>query len=298
MKKSEWRYALKAGFSGLGRHPMLVLAAVSTLAFMLFLMSAFVAVSLNARNFSKIAAKQPPIEVSLKIGVSDDELDEARYFIDTNEKVQEYKMLTPEENYAYFVESMGKEDLWDDFDYNAYIPYTFNIRLNDPDYAESFKTELERLPGVREVLMETQVMTTLKKIERWTARISIIATIILAVIVTLVMMNTVRVSVLSRSREINIMEYVGATNTYIRVPYIVEGAAIGFIGALLASFAVALLYNYIVERFGKSSIIASSAFSFIPASQMTGIIFVINIVTGILLCVLISALSVRKYARV
>lgn len=298
MKKSEWRYALKAGFSGLGRHPMLVLAAVSTLAFMLFLMSAFVAVSLNASNFSKIAAKQPPIEVSLKIGVSDDDLAEVQYFIDTHEKVQEYKMLTPEENFAYFVESMGKEDLWDNFDYNAYIPYTFNIRLNDPDYAESFKTELEQLPGIREVLMETQVMTALKKIERWTGRISVIATIILAVIVTLVMMNTVRVSVLSRSREINIMKYVGATNTYIRVPYIVEGAAIGFIGALLSSFAVALLYNYVVERFSKSTIIASSAFSFIPASQMTGIIFLINIVTGILLCVLISALSVRKYARV
>lgn len=298
MKKSEWRYALKAGFSGLGRHPMLVLAAVSTLAFMLFLMSAFVAVSLNASNFSKIAAKQPPIEVSLKIGVSDDDLAEVQYFIDTHEKVQEYKMLTPEENFAYFVESMGKEDLWDNFDYNAYIPYTFNIRLNDPDYAESFKTELEQLPGIREVLMETQVMTALKKIERWTGRISVIATIILAVIVTLVMMNTVRVSVLSRSREINIMKYVGATNTYIRVPYIVEGAAIGFIGALLSSFAVALLYNYVVERFSKSTIIASSAFSFIPASQMTGIIFLINIVTGILLCVFISALSVRKYARV
>ena len=106
MKRSEWRYALKAGFSSLGRHPMLVLAAVSTLAFMLFLMSAFVAVSLNARNFSKIAAKQPPIEVSLKIGISDDDLAEAQYFIDTHEKVQEYKMLTSKENYEYFFESM------------------------------------------------------------------------------------------------------------------------------------------------------------------------------------------------
>lgn len=298
MKKYEWNYALKAGFSGLGRHPMLVLAAVSTLAFMLFLMSAFVAVSLNARKFSKIAAKQPPIEVSMKIGVSDDDLAMAQYFIDTHEKVQEYIMLTPEENYAYFVESMGKEDLWEGFDYEAYIPYTFNIRLNDPDYAETFKTELEELPGIREVLMETQVMTALKKIERWTGRISLIATIVLAVIVTLVMMNTVRVSVLSRSREINIMKYVGATNTYIRVPYIVEGAAIGIIGALLASFGVALLYNYVVERFGRSTIITSSAFSFIPASRMAGIVFVINIVTGILLCVIISTISVRKYARV
>jgi cell division transport system permease protein len=298
MKKSEWKYALKAGFVGLGRHPMLALVAISTLAIMLFLMSAFVAISLNARKFSEIAAKQPPIEVSLKIGVSDHDLETVQTFVDTHEKVQEYKMLTPEENYAYFVESMGKEDLWDGFDYEAYIPYTFNIRLNDPDYAESFKTELEQLPGIREVLMETQVMTALKKIERWTGRISMIASIILAVIVTLVMMNTVRVSVLSRSREINIMKYVGATNNYIRVPYIVEGATIGFIGALIASFAVALLYNYIVERFSRSTIIASSAFSFISASQMTGIIFVINIITGILLCVLISAISVRKYARV
>ena len=85
MKKNEWRYSFKAGFQGLRRHPLLSIAAITTLALMLFLMSAFVAFALNAILLSEIASQQPPIEISMALSAEQAEIDIVEDFLQDNE---------------------------------------------------------------------------------------------------------------------------------------------------------------------------------------------------------------------
>ncbi len=299
MKRNEWRYSIKTGFQSLGRHPLLTIAAVTTLALMLFLMSAFVAFSFNANHLSKIASQQPPIEISMSLSAEQADLNLVEDFLKNSELVQMYEMRTPLENYEQFKDDLGKDDLWKDFDYKTYIPHTFNVRLNDPATGDEFKKELEEFPAVHEVMMESQLMIFLNDVKHWTSRVGIIVFIVLTLIATVVMANTVRIAALSRSREINIMKYVGATNRYIRVPFIVEGAMIGLVGALLASFFASILYNEVVKSFSPDSLTSAvSRYTLLPTGHITLILFALNLLIGLTLCTIISAISVRKYAKV
>lgn len=299
MKLNEWRYATKAGVNGLIRHPLLSVAAVTTLALMLFLMSAFMAVSMNANHLSQVAAKQPPIEVSIKVGASTEEITTVIDFLSAHPHVEELVMLTPEENFERFKQDMGKDELWKDFDYKRSIPYTFSLRLDDPSYAETFREEVEEYHMVHEVLMESQLMSLLDSVRNWTKRVGVIVFSILTVTAAVVVANTVRIAVLSRAREINVMKYVGSTNAFIRTPFIIEGTLIGLAGALVASILAALVYGRLAVRLNPDAMSSAlTEFVVLPASKVTGTLFALNIAVGVLLCVLVSAVSVRKYARV
>lgn len=300
MKLNEFRYATRSGFRNLGRHPFLLIASVVTLTLMLFLLSVFVAFSLNASHLSKIAAQQPPITISMRVEAEESSIILLREYLSGRpEEVIEYEEFTPEMNFKTFIEDMGKEELWEDFSIEANIPYTFNVRLSDPSLGEKFKTNVESMPEVYEVLMETEVMNFLDRVTLWTNRIGLIVFIVLSVVSALIVSNMIRVAVLSRSNEISIMKYLGATKSFIQLPFIIEGLMTGFIGALLASLASGLLYVYIQGRFDSSlSGISDGVFSFLPNSTVVGTISGINLVVAFILCLVASILSVRKHAKV
>lgn len=298
MKHQEWRYSIKAGFQGLIRHPLLTMAAVTTLALMLFLMSAFAAVSMNANHLSRIVAQQPPIEITMQVGADLDQVTALAEFLQEHEMVQDFQIFTPKQNFEQFMEDIGKEELWKDFDYTLSIPYTFSVRLTEPSYGETFQEEVLEFRGVHEVLMESRLMALLDSVKGWTRRVGIVVFIILALTAAVVMANTVRIAVLSRGREIHIMRYVGSTNAFIRTPFIVEGALIGTAGALVASLTASLVYGRLAVRLNPAPGTGGAVFSLLPAGPLSASLLALNLLIGVVLCVTVSALAVRKYARV
>lgn len=300
MKLNEFRYAAKSGFSNLGRHPFLLIASVITLTLMLFLLSVFVAFSLNASHLSKIAAQQPPITISMRVQSEESSIVQMREFLSNQpDVIIEFEEFTPEMNFETFKKDIGKEELWKDFSIQDNIPHTFNVRLSDPGLGSEFKTNVESMPEVYEVMMESEVMSFLDRVTLWTNRLGLIVFIVLSVVSALIVSNMIRVAVLSRSSEINIMKYLGATKGFIQLPFVIEGLIAGFIGALLSSLASGLLYSYIQGRFGSSlSGISDGAFSLLPNSSVIGTISVINLLVAFVLCLVASMLSVRKHAKV
>ncbi|MDD2426580.1 MAG: ABC transporter permease [Eubacteriales bacterium] len=300
MKINEIRYATQSGFRNLGRHPFLLIASVITLTLMLFILSIFVAFSLNATHLSKIAAQQPPITISMRVEADDSSIVQMRQFLASHpEQVVEYEEFTPEMNFESFKSDIGKEDLWEDFSVEANIPYTFNVRLSDPGLGEEFKSSVEGMPEVYEVLMESEVMNLLDRITLWTNRVGLIIFIVLSVISALIVSNMIRVAVLSRSNEINIMKYLGATKGFIELPFVIEGLVAGLMGALLASLTSGLLYAYLQGRFDTGLRgVSDGVFTLLPNSRVIGIITAINLLVSFVLCLVASVLSVRKHAKV
>lgn len=299
MKRNEWRYSFKAGFQGLRRHPLLSIAAITTLALMLFLMSTFSVLSMNANHLSKVASQQPPIEITMQVSASNEEIISLANFLQNHAYIEDILVHTPEDNFEQFKRDMGKDELWKDFNYRLYIPYTFSIRLTDPAYGDTFDEEVRAFPGVKEVLMESELMTMLDRVKGWTRRVGVIVFVILAVTASVVMANTIRIAALSRSREIHIMKYVGSTKAFIRTPFIIEGVVIGLTGALVASLAAVLIYSRLVARLNPAStVFDESQFMLLPTNRMTATVLVVNLVIGIALTMIVSAFSVRKYAKV
>ncbi len=296
MRTTLLRHSLSEGFNNLVRHPLVTLASITTIALMLFLLGAFTLFSVNARQMMTRAGEQPPVEITLEIGVSEDQIEAIEADLAANVNVREYTLYTPEQNFDTFKANLGKDELFSDFS-AEYIPYTFAIRLHDPAGSADFKAHTEGLPGVRKVDIELKVMQFLTKAIRWVNFATLAAFVVLGVVTFFIISNMVRVAVFARGDEISIMKYVGATNWYIRVPYILEGAVTGLLGGSLAWLTAYVIYSQIYDTVMPNTL-PSDVLAMIAPADLASLVLLLNLGLGIGIGALGSAVSVRRYIKV
>ncbi len=296
MKLTLIRHSISEGLRSIVRHPLVTLASITTIALMLILLGTFTVFSINARHIMTIAGQQPPIEITLEIGVNAEQLAAVDQAIAKNAAVLEYKQYTPQENLETFKANMEKAELFEDFPVEN-IPYTYTVRLTDPSLGESFQAQISGIPGVRRVSLELTVMQFLSKAIVWVNYATLVAFVVLGIISFFIISNMVRVAVFSRGEEIGIMKYVGATNWYIRVPYILEGALVGLAGALVAWIVVWIAYGrlYDVLMAGTRT---TDVLTMVGSSAISRLILMINLLIGVGVGALGSAVSVRRHIHV
>lgn len=289
----------REGIQGIIRHPLVTLASFTTILLMLLLMSVFLLFSANARYITKRVTQQPPIEVYMKLESTQAERDVVISYLDQNNQwIIEYEQRTPEQNYLWFRENLGESaSILDNFDYMTYLPYTFHIRLIDPSYADEFGMNMRAIPGVNKVLIESRVMDFLSMTGRWVNIGTFVAFSVLLLIAMFIISNMVRISVYSRSAEISIMKFVGATSGYIRLPYIIEGLFVGMVSAV-GAWAIAYFTYQQVFDIMMANVNATSFYALLPIQSLSHWVMIMCLVTGMLIGGLGSAVSVRKYVKV
>ena len=138
--------SIKEGFKGIVRHPLVTVASITTILLMLIVMSAFFIFSANARHIMTKLEKEPPIEIYMELGVSEADLAATEQM----------------GNYYYFKDNLGESgSILDNFDYNNYLPYTFNIQIDKPENADLMVKKIAAYPGVSKVDKESNVMNFL-----------------------------------------------------------------------------------------------------------------------------------------
>ena len=290
--------SIREGFRGIIRHPLVTIASISTSMLMLVIMGAFYMFSVNARTIMTKLSQRPPIEVYMKLQSSEEERDFVARQLASNPNILEYSMATPEENYLSFKSNLGSSaSILDDFDYNMYLPYTFSIRLSDPGIANEVCADISTYTGVSKVSQESNVMAFLTKASRIVNLTTAATFIVLFVIALFIISNMVRISVYSRASEIEIMKFVGATNNYIRLPYITEGAIVGVFSALCSWAITILVYRQVYGK-AMSSIAYSSFYALVPTRSLVWHDLFILVVMGLIIGAVGSGISVRKYVKV
>ena len=290
--------SIREGFRGIIRHPLVTIASISTIMLMLVIMGAFYMFSVNARTIMTKLSQRPPIEVYMKLQSSEEERDFVAQQLASNPNILEYSMSTPEENYLSFKSNLGSSaSILDDFDYDLYLPYTFSIRLSDPGIANEVCADISTYTGVSKVSQESNVMAFLTKASRIVNLTTAATFIVLFVIALFIISNMVRISVYSRASEIEIMKFVGATNNYIRLPYITEGAIVGLFSALCSWAITILVYRQIYFK-AMSSIGYSSFYALVPTRTIVWHDLFILVVMGLIIGAVGSGISVRKYVKV
>ncbi len=300
MKKFELRYAVRQGFVNLLRHPLLLFSSVTTLTIMLFLLSIFVAFSMNANHLTKILGQQPPIEIMMEPGIDQEAIDDLTISLDSNPQIIEFESYTAAENFAAFKQSIDKEELFNEESYVDNFPATFNVRLEDPALAEEFKLMIMKQRGVFSVHLEHELMSLLGQAQKSINTIGITVFLVLALISSFVVANMTRVAALSRAEEINIMKYVGATDRYVRIPFLIEGAMAGLLSALFGSLISGFVYYHLQSSIGQSDGANnfSSQLRLLSTSHIMAIMLVLNIVTGVLLAVVASSFALKRHVKV
>lgn len=290
-------HSIKEALTSIIRHPLAMLATVSTITLMLSVMGAFIVFSENAKKLAEGATQQPPILVWAEYETDEETVKAIGEKISADTNVKSYIMQTPEENFETFKEDLGEDsNVLDGFDPKL-LPYTFTVQLKESSLAEDFRIKMEGIPGVRKVEYSQPVTELLNSIRVAVNSISMTAFIILCGITLFIISNMVRIAVLARAEEIGIMKYVGSTNMYIRVPFIVEGILAGFVGALFASIIVISVYSSILN--GTTDVMNGISFlKLISAHEITGKVAATNLALGIMIGAVGSGLSVRKHIQV
>ncbi len=216
--------------------------------------------------------------------------------------IDEIVYISKEEALVDFGEMMGDEDALQGLQDDNPLPRSYEITLVSSDYASEAITELSQYVGednilssIRHAQTETEILLSINKSIR---NISLILIIGLCFIAIVIIMNTIRMAVNGRSIEINIMKYVGATNSFVRWPFILEGIFIGLVGSAIPLFLSLFTYNDVIHAIYDSFPMMSSDLVFIPASEIFGFLIPFSLGVGVFIGFLGSATSVKKHLNV
>ena len=156
--------------------------------------------------------------------------------------------------------------------------------------------ELSTIPGVESVENSNEFVEAINGIKGTVKTFSVWIIVIFAIISLFIISNTIKLTVHNRRKEINIMKYVGATDSYIRGPFIMEGMLVGIVSAIVAFFISRLTYLGLMSSMGSASFM--SAADFMPFSQLWGILLASYLILGAIIGAFGSSISVRRYLKV
>jgi cell division transport system permease protein len=175
---------------------------------------------------------------------------------------------------------------------------SFIVTLTDLEKSEEVKTNVENLENVKEIKIQDQVISALLGVANGIQIISGVILALLIIISIFIIANTIKLTVHARRKEISIMKYVGATNGFIRWPFIVEGVIIGILSAMISILILGIGYNFIIDKILTSTIATNIGISLLTFSDIFGLVIAVYLLLGIGIGILGSVISMRKYLEV
>ena len=294
----------------LKRNGWMSIAAVTSVTITLALVGLFASVILNTIKLGQDLENNVRINVYLRTDTHDNstEIENEEGEMVTNEDYQAiYNAImaidhvetatfsSKEEQLKKLTDTLG--DTWSLFEgdanplYDAYI-----IDTTDPEYVDDVAKALEDIDGVTEVRdgeVETErIFQVADMVQTW----GLVAVFLLVFTAVLLISNTIRITIISRSREIQIMRLVGAKNSYIRGPFLLEGAWVGLLGAIVPSMLVYWIYQTIYDSVNAS--LADQNLSLIPIHIFIPVMVGSLVLIGIVIGSLGSMISMRRFLKI
>lgn len=298
MRISTFFYTIKQGFINIFRNKWFSLASIATIGACLFLFGLFYSVLSNFQNIVKTAEEGVSVTVFFDQGISEERMEEIGELIDKRPEVSKKVFVSADEAWDSFKEEYLGEYA-DGFTENPLADSAnYQIYLSDVSLQSALVSYLEGLEGVRTVNRSEITASTLTGINALIAYISLGIIVILFAVSIFLISNTVTIGISVRKEEITIMKYIGATDFFVRSPFVVEGMLIGVIGALIPVGIIYVLYNKVIEYIMVKFATLSQLLSFLPVETIFGRLLPISIAMGVGIGFLGSITTVRKHLRV
>ena len=158
---------------------------------------------------------------------------------------------------------------------------SYVVHLTDLELSESAQAEILELDNVKKITSSDKTMKALVALAKGINTITVIVLVLLVLISIFIISNTIKLTVHARRKEISIMKYIGATNNFIRSPFIVEGIIIGIVAAMISVLLIGLSYNVIAEKLLTSSISELITFQLLGFNELFNLIVVVYLVLGV-----------------
>jgi len=238
------RYFFKEAFANLFRNGWMSLASIGAVASALIIFGSFLMISINFDYIAKTVESQVEITAYVKDSVDQLKMNQIELSIKGLDEVKEVVFVSKEQALEEFKKQVGEELLEG---IENPLPNSFRIKVQTPQEVAGVAEKIQKIDGIEEVKYGKGVVEKLFKITYWMRMLGLGVMAIFAVISVFIISNTIRITVFSRRREISIMKYIGATDWFVRWPFLLEGMMLGFSGSLIAIALLALGYSYIYD---------------------------------------------------
>lgn len=311
MKISTLLYTIKQGFVNIFRNKWYSLASIATISACLFLFGLFYSIVANFQNILKTAEEGVSVTVFFHSEwdgceshiegqiPSEQQIEEIGQEIAKRAEVSDVQFKSADEAWATFGPDYFGEDYAEGFPENPLAGEdSYEIFLSDVSMQDALVTWLQSIPEVRKVNYSEMTANTLSGLNLLIAYVSMGIIVILLAVSIFLISNTVAIGISVRSEEINIMKYIGATDFFVRAPFVLEGMLIGLIGAAVPLGLIYSLYNYalnyIVERF----LVLSGFLNFLSVDEVFHFLIPVSLGVGVGIGFLGSISTVRKHLHV
>ena len=301
MRPSTIWYTLKQGIKNIKRNWMFSLASIITMAACIFLFGIFFSIVNNVNNIAHKVEQEVPITVFFEEGTTNKQIKAIGKKIKARPEVEKIEYQSADEAWEEYKEQyfQGSEAA-DGFKDDNPLANSANYRvyMNDITKQSELVSYIQELKHVRKVNQSEEAAKTLGNINKLVSYISIAVIGILLVISIFLISNTVSMGISVRKEEIGIMKYIGATDAFVRLPFLLEGIILGVIGAAIPLVCLFFLYSSAVEFILTKFNVLTGIVDFIPIWQIYEGLIPMGLGLGVGIGLLGSFFTTRKHLRV
>lgn len=300
MRLSTLFYLLKQGLKNIYRNKMFSLASIATMTACIFLFGVFFALGFNFRHIVRVAEEGVGVTVFFDETLTQEQIQEIGKTIEQRSEVLQMKFVSAEETWeeyqqVYFKDNPNLAEGFKDDNPLAGSAH-YEIYLKSVEKQNELVSYLESLEGVRKVNHSDVVAKTLTDVNMIIAYISVAVIVILLAVAVFLIGNTITVGIAVRREEIAIMKLIGATDVFVRSPFIIEGIVIGLVGSSIPLVIIYVLYNKVIQFMAEKFSILS--LEFLPVGQIFGYLVPIALAIGLGVGLFGSITTIRKHLKV
>lgn len=298
MKGRMLKHMIKQGIIGMWRNRMMSLASIGSVTSVLVILGIILILVLNINNFTNMTKlKFEEIHVYLEDDITKEKIDRIGDSIKELDGVETVIFQSKEHALELMKEQWGEEAyLLEGLEENP-LPNSYIIQLKDIEYADSIVSNLKGYSGIEEIKYYKDIINKLMTIANFIKIGGLVLIAILMLISIFIISNTIKLTVAARKREINIMKYVGATNGFIRGPFIIEGMLLGLIGSAISILIVNYGYKYLFTTVNERLYVLFTIY-LVPYTAIFNDLLIISLTIGVGIGILGSIVSLRRFLNV
>lgn len=295
MKIRTVEYFVRSAVSSMRRNGLMSIASITTVALSLLILGMFLIMVLNLNNMASVLESQVQISVYLNDNLEESEIRKLSEKITKTPGVQQVTFIGKDEALVRFKERLGEQQgiLTTLGDTNP-LPNAFEIKAEDPDKVRTIAQQIGQFDGVENAKYSQNVVDQLFNLTHMVRMVGIILIIFLAFAALFIISNTIRITVFARRKEIGIMKYVGATDWFIRWPFLIEGIIMGFTGALIAVILLFQAYSTLTQQVYETL----TFLPIIPKYPFLQLISLFLVTVGMLIGAAGSTISLKRFLNV
>ncbi len=295
MKLRTGEYFIQEVFLSLKRNNWMSAASIGTVAVSLFVLGVFLILVLNMNRLASSLESQVQISVYLAGDLKKADRDDLALDIKNMQGIESIKFVSRDEAKERLAQRLGDQKyLLDALGEQNPLPDAFELTVKQPDMVETAAKAIEKMPGVEAAKYGQDVVENLFAITRLMRIFGVALMLLLAGATLFIISNTIRLTVFARRKEIAIMKYVGATDWFIRWPFLLEGIVLGFVGGIIAALVLRSFYAAMAAKIYDTL----AFFPLMPQYPFMNYVAIAIILSGMAIGAIGSTISLKRFLKV